>query len=425
MPGADDAETSVKMIKKFFVLCLVLLLSAGYFIFAPISRSGADTNSPPDESVRESQPSDEAAAERAAREKEEAARREQRRKAEAARKAREKAKRDAKKAAEAAEAKRREAEEMARAASEDMINRTLAVGRNLVENGRFQSAINVLTGFLDTNPHSADGWYWISRAHHAMGDYDRAQIAANIALEIDPHYADLVKTPSGLEPRPYLTKQQKKEPRPSMSVLPVKPPLPANLLLEPVVISFPILADAERPRGGDSPGAPGGPPESDPITGTYLQYTPYPPEPLGATVAWMQSERWNEISCRRFRVDRMGILMEPRVPIAWRGSRPYEVYFWTGDEWARVRRKNRRSGRRVTHEDILYSAQDSIAEVLNDRGFVWNEADTPSLAASASLMRYMWMGSVDLMGAAAKAEKRARKRNTPTVSPAEAKRAEN
>ena len=342
MPGTDNAATSVKAIKKFFVLFLVFLLSAGYFTFVPVSQSDADKNSPPDESITESPSSaeTEAAAEQAAREKEEAARRERRRKAEAARRAHEKAKLEAKKAAEAAEAKRKEAEEMARAASEDMINRTLAVGRNLVENGRFQSAVNVLTGFLDANPHSADGWYLISRAHHAMGDYDRAQIAVNIALEIDPYYADLVKTPSGLEPRPRLTKQQRKEPRPSMSVLPVKPPLPANLLLEPVVISFPILVEAERPSHGTDAitGLPVAPAESDPITGAYLQYMPYPPEPLGATVAWMQSERWNEISRWRFRVDRMGILMEPRVPIAWRGSHPYEVYFWTGDEWARVRR---------------------------------------------------------------------------------------
>ncbi|MDR0764241.1 MAG: tetratricopeptide repeat protein [Synergistaceae bacterium] len=416
MPGAGDAETIVKTIKKFFILFLVFLLTAGYFTFAPVSRSGADQNSPPDESVSES-PSSEAARVAAEREKEEAARRERRRKAEAARKAREKAKREAAaKEKAAAEAKRREAEEAARAASEDMINTTLTVGRNLVENGRFQSAVNVLTGFLDANPHSADGWYLISRAHHAMGDYDRAQIAVNIVLDIDPYYADLVKTPSGLEPRPRLTKRQRKEPRPSMSVLPVKPPLPANLLLEPVVISFPILVEAEGPRRGGL---------ADAATGAYLQYEPYPPEPLGATVAWMQSERWNEISRRRFSVDRMGILMEPRTPVAWNGPRPYEVYFWTGDEWARVRLKNSRPGEKAAYDDILYNALESMAEVLNDRDFAWNEADTPSLAAFASLTRYMWMGSVDLMDAAARAEKRARKRYMPAVSPADVKRTEN
>ncbi|MDR3164063.1 MAG: tetratricopeptide repeat protein [Synergistaceae bacterium] len=415
MPGAGNAETSVKTIKKFFILFLVFLLSVGYFTFAPVRQSVADQNSPPDESVTDNQPSEEvkAAAKRA---KEEAARRERQRKAAVARKAREKAKLDAKKAAEeAAEAKRRMEEEMARAAREEMIRRTLEVSRNLMESGRFQSAINMLTGFLDANPRSAEAWYLIARARHALGDYDKAQIASNIALEIDPHYPELAKTPSGLEPRPYLTKGQRKEPRPSMSVLPVKPPLPANLPLEPVVISFPFLVKADGTRQESV---------SDPAAGAYLQYVPYPPEPRETTVAWMQSERWNEISRWRFRADRMGILMEPRVPIAWKGSRPYEVYFWTGGEWARVRRKYRGSGEKETYDDILYSAQESIAEVLNDRGFVWRETDTPSLAAAASLMRYKWMGSVDLTSAASRAEKRARECYAPVVSD-DVKKAEN
>jgi tetratricopeptide (TPR) repeat protein len=415
MSGADDAETSAKVIKKFFIMFLVFLLTAGYFTFASSVRSGADQNSPPDESISEGPSSDEIKAE-AEREKEEAARRERERKAVAARKAREKAKREAAKKKAAAEAKRREAEETARAASEDMINRTLASGRSLVENGRFQSAINVLTGFLEANPRSADGWYLISRARHALGDYDRAQIAANIVLEIDPYYAELTKTPSGLEPRPFLTKQQRKEPRPSMSVLPVKPPLPANLLLEPVVISFPILVEAEEARHGES---------ADLAAGAYLRYAPYPPELPGVTAAWMQSGRWNEISRWRFRIDRMGILTYPRVPVAWKGSHPYEVYFWTGNEWARVRRKASQPGVKAAYDDILYSARGSIAEVLNDRGFAWNEADTPSLAASASLMRYMWVGGVDVADAAARAEKRTSERQTQTASSDDVKRTGN
>jgi tetratricopeptide (TPR) repeat protein len=386
MPGVDNGETRAKMIRKIFIPLFFFLLLAGYFTFVPASPSRADRYSPPDESIPESPSGDEARAE-AERKKEEAARREQQRKAEASRQAREKAKRDAKKAEEeAAEAKRREAEEMAKAASEDMINGTLAIGRTLVENGRFQSALNVLSGFLDGNPHSADGWYLISLAHHALGDYDRAQIASNIALEIDPYYPELAKTPNGLEPRPYLTKQQRREPSPSMSVLPVIPPLPANLRLEPVVISFPMLAEAERPQEKSA----------DTTNGARLKYTPHPPEPRGSTAAWMRSERWGEISRWRFRVDRMGILTEPRVPVAWKGSHPYEVYFWTGDEWARVRRTSSKSGKKESYGDILRGAREGITEVLNDRGFVWNEADTPSLAASASLMRYMWMGSVDL-----------------------------
>ncbi|MDR1514373.1 MAG: tetratricopeptide repeat protein [Synergistaceae bacterium] len=392
----------------FFCLALILLLTP-----AP---SYSDAKSPPDESVHsdedknkeveKKQKKDEAA--RIAREKHAA---EERRRAEAAKKRAAAAKKaeDAKLAKEAAQ----------RAASQDMVMRTLFIGQNLVENGRYRSAVRVLEGFLSEHGDSTDAWYWISRAYQALGNYEKAQYAVNRALYFDPYYQALVKIPNGLEPVPVRTKGQKKEPRPSMSVLPVKQPLPANLLLEPVVISFPILVEREFPEDGDFANSLEEPDGYDPITGAYLEYVPYPPHPLGATVRWMQSEKFNEISRWRFRVDRMGILMEPRVPIAWKGSNPYEIYFWTGDEWARVRRKGTRFDERERYDDILYRAQDSIAEVLGDRDFVWYEPDTPSLAANASLMRYKWVGNVDLMDAESRAIKRANLEAAPGPTPEE------
>jgi hypothetical protein len=225
-------------------------------------------------------------------------------------------------------------------------------------------------------------------------------------LNIDPYYPDLVKTPNGLQPMPLLTKQQEKEPRPSMSVLPVKQPLPANLLLEPVVFSFPILVESET--NGEYNGSAGA---GDPLTGAYLQYEPLIPDPLASTVRWMQSEKFNEISRWRFRVDRMGILTDPRVPIAWKSATPYEIYFWTGEEWARVRKKG--TGK-VAYDDTLYDARESIEEVLDARNFRWYEPDTPSLAASASLMRYRWMGDIDLIDAEIRAEKKAGEKARPS-----------
>jgi tetratricopeptide (TPR) repeat protein len=394
-----DRMTEVWAGLVIFALCLALALT-----LTP-SSSYADAKSPPDESIPSQ---DESAEQEAIKKKEEAARAariaREKRAAAARRRAAEAARRAA---AEKAEAEKRAAEAARRLASEDMISRPIVISRNLVETGRYWSAVRVLRSYLDEYPQSADAWYVLSRAHHALGDYDSAQRAVNNALDIDPYYPDLVKTPNGLQPAPVLSKEERKEPRPSMSVLPVKQPLPANLLLEPVVVSFPILVEAERQEGDEYINSLLDPDGYDPLTGAYLQYTPYPPHPLGATVRWMQSEKFNEISRWRFRVDRMGILMEPRVPIAWKGDRPYEIYFWTGTEWARVRREERKYENGETFDDILYRARDSIAEVLRDRGFLWYEPDTPSLAANASLMRYKWVGDVDLLDAALRAEKRA------------------
>jgi tetratricopeptide (TPR) repeat protein len=391
----------MKKILTAATLAILLLLASCIYTVV----SYADKNSPPDESIPinpsgatsgDSSGDGAARAEKAKRAAEAKAAKEA-----AAKRARERAAAEAKKkeAARRAEEAKREAEAARAAASADQINRTMQTGMSYMADGRYQMALNVFRGFVGNNPHSADAWYWIARAHHALGDYDRAQTAVNITLEIDPYYGPLTKSPSGLEPMPPLTKQQKKEPRPSMSVLPVKQPLPTGLSLEPVTISFPYLVHSGDVRAEDVSGD---------VTqvGAYLSYAPYPPLPPGRTVHWMAaSEKFNEISRWRFRVDRMGIIKEPRVPVAWKGTRPHEVYFWTGKEWARVARRRIRE----PFDSILYRARNDIEEVVAHEGLDWDERDTPALAASASLMRYMWAGDIDFNNAARRASKRAAK----------------
>ena len=284
-------------------------------------------------------------------------------------------------------------------------------GRALVEEGRCRTAVNVLKGYLKANPRSANGWYWISRAHHALGDYDRAQIAANIALQIDPYYPALTKTPSGLEPMPKKDRRSRVEPYPSRSVLPIKPPIPSKLPLEPITISFPLLVvSGDKSVSGDNFVNP------ENWDTAYLHYIPYPPLPAGETVVWMQDERFTEISRWRLRVDRMAILENPRVPVAWRGTYPYEVYFWTGSEWARVRRNPEKFDYVERYDDILYRAKDAIEKILRDENFHWFERDTPALTAFASGVHYLWIGDIKLDEAKVRAGER--KWNELVVEPA-------
>ncbi|MDR1943483.1 MAG: tetratricopeptide repeat protein [Synergistaceae bacterium] len=399
--------SSFDILKKITVVALAALCFMTVAELSLREASYANGHSPPDESRQKEETS---ADQKARREKIEAAKRErERRAAEARRKAEAAKKAAAKKAAAEEAARKKAAEEAERAAQEaERVRRALQQGRDLVEEGRFETALRVLRDFIRAHPRSAEAWYWISRAHHATGDYDNAQIAVNIALEIDPDFPALVKTPSGLQPKPRLTKQGKKLPPPSMSVLPVKPPLPVGLELTPVVISFPILARDGEVVSGDAEYSPEDPDAIDPRTGAYLRYLPYPPLERGRTAAWQQSEPFMEISRWRFRVDRMGILKAPRTPVAWKGSHPYEVYFWTGSEWARARKKVIGFDWTETYDDILNNAKDDIAGILEERGFQWDESDTPSLAASASLMRYYWQGDIDLAEAAKRAGKRAK-----------------
>lgn len=320
----------------------------------------------------------------------------------------------------AAEQRRKAAEQRARAererqarerqaAQQRAFSEALNRGIEFIEKGRYRDGLTALREFAKAHPYSADAWYWLAIAHNALGDYDRAQYAANIALEIDPYYPPLTKTPSGLEPVPYRTRQGRKEPRPSMSVLPIKPLLPMDLALTPVTVSFPVLRygshDVYPQEGDDVTAYYDG---RDPVTGAWLEYLPYPPNEPGRTVAWQRDEKFTEISRWRFRVDRMGILKDPQVPVAWRGSHPYELYFWTGTEWARVRRTRVYFDHRESFEDTLAHAQESIRDLLQQRGYRWNPGDTAALAASASHMRYMWMGEIDVEPAHQRADKLAR-----------------
>lgn len=274
-------------------------------------------------------------------------------------------------------------------------------GRTLVEEGRYRTAVNVLRSYLKANPRSVGGWYWISRAHHALGDYDRAQIAANIVLQIDPYYPALTKTPSGLEPIPKKDRRSRVEPYPSRSVLPVKQPIPSKLPLEPITISFPLLVvSGDKSVSGDNFVNP------ENWDTASLHYIPYPPLPVGETVVWMQDERFMEISRWRLRVDRMAMLENPRVPVAWKGMYPYEVYFWTGSQWARVRKNPEKFDYVERYDDILFRAKEAIEKLLREENFHWFERDTPAFAAAASAMHYLWLGDIKLDGAKARAGER-------------------
>jgi tetratricopeptide (TPR) repeat protein len=180
------------MMKKLFAYAAVAILAVSA---AGFSRTAlADKNSPPDESIPINSPggasgdveSESARAEREKREAEAKAARAAK-EAEAGR-ARERAAAEAKKkeAARMAEEAERAAEASRRAASEDQANRLMRTGMSHMSEGRYQMALNSFRSYTGGNPNSADAWYWIARAHHALGDYDKAQAAVNIALEIDP-----------------------------------------------------------------------------------------------------------------------------------------------------------------------------------------------------------------------------------------------
>ena len=258
-------------------------------------------------------------------------------------------------------------------------------GQRLVEEGDYRTAISFLKRYIRANPPSADAWYWLSRAHHAVGDYDRAQDAANVALQINPTYPALTKTPSGLQPMPPAGTLEARTPPPSVSVLPIKPVLPARIVLTPVPLSLPFLNRSEDRALSDDNGN----------TRGVLTHIPYPPLQRGRSVVWMQQPAFQEISRWRHQVDRVGILASPRLPVAFRGTRPSVLFIWTGDQWVRV--KGERMVKRRRMEDArssLGAVKEELHDLANHTGFYWDESDTPALASQAAHWRFAWAGDI-------------------------------
>lgn len=260
-------------------------------------------------------------------------------------------------------------------------------GQRLVEEGDYRTAISFLKRYIRGNTPSADAWYWLSRAHHALGDYDRAQDAANVALQINPSYPPLTKTPSGLQPMPPSGTLEPGTPPPSVSVLPIKPVLPTRIFLTPVPLSLPILNKSEDRALSDDNGNKRG----------MLTHVPYPPLEKGRSVVWMQQSAFQEISRWRHQVDRIGILASPRLPVAFRGTRPSVLFIWTGEQWVRV--KGERMVKRRRMEDArtsLGAVKEELHELADHTRFYWHESETPALASQVAHWRYAWAGDIYL-----------------------------
>ena len=90
-------------------------------------------------------------------------------------------------------------------------------------------------------------------------------------------------------------------------------------------------------------------------------------------------------------VDRMGVLDNPAVPVAWKGSRPKVLYVWVGNAWYQLNMKgNQRPVNALIRENL------KIRRLLRQTDFHFYEQDTPILAQQAKAWGYYWLGSIHL-----------------------------
>ena len=92
----------------------------------------------------------------------------------------------------------------------------------------------------------------------------------------------------------------------------------------------------------------------------------------------------------RGNVDRVGILAQPSIPVAWSGMRPKVVYAWTGSRWYQMTAsEGERPG------DILKSNLYVLTRLVHQNGnYYWQMPDVAYLINKSAQWGYIWMGVV-------------------------------
>ena len=106
---------------------------------------------------------------------------------------------------------------------------------------------------------------------------------------------------------------------------------------------------------------------------------------------WTFSPAFMAIGNWKGTVDRIGVLNNPAMPVAWSGNRPKVIYAWTGRGWHQVNVKESQSPVAA----ILHEYQ-TLRKLLRDSGFKWYEQDMPILAQQAKAWGYYWLGEISI-----------------------------
>ena len=104
---------------------------------------------------------------------------------------------------------------------------------------------------------------------------------------------------------------------------------------------------------------------------------------------WSFNPRFMAIGNWQSSVDRMGVLHNPAVPVAWKGNLPRAIYVWTGRSWYQI---TPRADQRPV--DALKGQLYELTRMVKRNRFIWYEADMPVLAQQATEWGYYWMGEV-------------------------------
>ncbi|MBQ7154262.1 MAG: hypothetical protein IJR85_01765 [Synergistaceae bacterium] len=106
---------------------------------------------------------------------------------------------------------------------------------------------------------------------------------------------------------------------------------------------------------------------------------------------WTFSPTFMAIGNWKGTVDRIGVLNNPAMPVAWSGKNPKVIYAWTGKGWHQINVKESQSPiSAIMHDYAL------LKRSLRESGFKWYEQDMPILAQQTKAWGYYWLGEISI-----------------------------
>lgn len=106
---------------------------------------------------------------------------------------------------------------------------------------------------------------------------------------------------------------------------------------------------------------------------------------------WIYNTRFMAIGNWKESVDRIGVLNNPAVPVAWKGSSPKVIYVWTGKSWYQLTTRESEAPMGALKREMY-----NLTRMTKRSQFVWYEEDMPVLAQQSAAWGYYWMGEVML-----------------------------
>lgn len=92
-------------------------------------------------------------------------------------------------------------------------------------------------------------------------------------------------------------------------------------------------------------------------------------------------------------IDRLGVLENPKIPVAWKGDYPEVIYAWNGMQWNQISSRGK-------HVNVLNTIRREIYNLIVHtnklNALSWTDDDSNILSQYAMIWGYQWLGQLSI-----------------------------